>query len=135
MTCWSNTFRWRPCASLLVPRDEGCTQRSLRRPMLDPSRQARWNAVRRRAWLMLLLWCGAVGASAAETNTLGESIYRQGVLPSGAALHGAREAGIGVEGMAAACITCHRSSGLGTTEGRIVVPPIIGKYLFRAHST
>jgi hypothetical protein len=37
--------------------------------------------------------------------------------------------------MAAACITCHRGSGLGTTEGRIVVPPIIGKYLFRSHST
>jgi cytochrome c553 len=95
----------------------------------------RWSAVRHSAWLMLFLWCVAVGVSAAETDTLGESIYRQGVLPNGAALHGAREAGISVEGMAAACITCHRSSGLGTTEGRIVVPPIIGKYLFRAHST
>jgi hypothetical protein len=37
--------------------------------------------------------------------------------------------------VAAACITCHRASGLGSTEGRTVVPPIIGKYLFRAHST
>jgi hypothetical protein len=65
----------------------------------------------------------------------GMAVYRRGLLPSGAILVGRREAGVGVEGLAAACITCHRSSGLGTSEGRIVVPPIIGKYLFRSHST
>lgn len=83
---------------------------------------------------LAILWCTA-GSSAAQDGNLGEAIYRKGVLPSGAALQGVREAGVSVKGIAAACINCHRSSGLGTTEGQIVVPPIIGKYLLRAHST
>lgn len=81
--------------------------------------------------------CGLVGpwAAAANPGDMGAAIYRNGVLPSGQALRGERTAGVGVEGISAACITCHRPSGLGTSEGRIVIPPIIGKYLFRAHST
>jgi hypothetical protein len=58
-------------------------------------------------------------------------LYRDGVLPSGKPLRGEREAGIGVEGEAAACATCHRRSGLGSWEGQSVIPPIIGRYLFR----
>ena len=82
----------------------------------------------------MLPWVGATWS--ADTDTaLGEAIYRQGVLPTGAALIGAREGGVSVDGLRAACITCHRPSGLGTREGQIVVPPIIGKYLFRPHST
>jgi cytochrome c553 len=83
-------------------------------------------------WLLsatFSVWCADVDQS------LGAAIYREGKLPSGAPLQGQREAGAGVRGIAAACISCHRPSGLGTTEGQIVVPPIIGKYLFRPHST
>src|SRR5664279_3481331 len=88
-------------------------------------------------WLLamwLLPWTLSVW-SADLDNSPGAAIYRKGLLPSGAALQGEREAGSSVRGIAAACITCHRPSGLGTTEGQIVVPPIIGKYLFRSHST
>lgn len=86
--------------------------------------------------LVLPSWSGyASAASIDPTVAAGESIYRTGTMLSGAALHGEREAGASIEGLRAACITCHRPSGLGSTEGRIVVPPIIGKYLFRAHST
>lgn len=88
------------------------------------------------ALLVALLGAVTVTAHAADAEPgVGEAIYREGLLPSGAALTGAREAGADVEGMRAACITCHRASGLGTSEGRTVVPPIIGKYLFRPHST
>ena len=66
-----------------------------------------------------------------DTTYLGESIYRNGVLPSGAKLIGERENENNAEGVAAACVSCHRRSGLGTQEGRYVIPPIIGKYLFR----
>ena len=61
----------------------------------------------------------------------GERVYRQGVLPSGKVLRGEREAGAGVDGTSAACATCHRRSGLGSWEGQSVIPPIIGRYLFR----
>jgi cytochrome c553 len=88
--------------------------------------------------LLLAIWLlpwsfSAMGADVDQS--LGAAIYRKGQLPSGAALLGEREAGASVKGIAAACISCHRPSGLGTTEGQIVVPPIIGKYLFRSHST
>ncbi|MEI8169061.1 MAG: cytochrome c [Rhodoferax sp.] len=83
---------------------------------------------------LLELWATTAWGTESETSR-GAAIYTKGVLPSGALLHGDRGAGVGVDGMLAACITCHRASGLGTTEGRIVVPPIIGKYLLRPHST
>lgn len=35
-----------------------------------------------------------------------------------------------MEGRAAACVNCHRRSGLGMIEGQSVVPPITGEYLF-----
>jgi hypothetical protein len=64
-----------------------------------------------------------------------ESLYRQGLLPDGQSLRGERLGGEPVEGQAAACTNCHRRSGFGVEEGRIVIPPITGKYLFRGSST
>jgi cytochrome c553 len=93
------------------------------------------------AWLglkaLLALIClpTTFATAAGPDASIGEGIFRNGVLASGVALRGERDAGVRVEGLAAACMTCHRRSGLGTSEGRIVVPPIIGKYLFRSHST
>ena len=61
----------------------------------------------------------------------GESIYRVGLLPSGKPLRGERDSGVPVEGAAAACINCHRRSGLGAAEGRGYIPPITGQFLFQ----
>lgn len=96
----------------------------------------RWRST---CWMLIFsglleLWATTAWGTESETSR-SAAIYTKGVLPSGALLHGDRGAGVGVDGMLAACITCHRASGLGTTEGRIVVPPIIGKYLLRPHST
>ena len=80
-----------------------------------------------------LLWALALVATptlARAAPSAGEQIYRQGVLPSGRALQGDRESG-GIVGVGAACVTCHRRSGLGSWEGQSVIPPIIGRYLFR----
>lgn len=76
-------------------------------------------------------------ASAAEPSNhaaveAGQRIYRDGVLISGAPLIGAQAGGVQARGAAAACVNCHRRSGLGTTEGRIVAPPITPRYLFPA---
>ena len=86
-----------------------------------------------------VLACAATGrpapASAAGIAKAGEAIYRKGVLPSGAPLIGQREAGATVEGVDAACIRCHRRSGLGVLEGRgSSIPPISGLYLFKPRS-
>jgi hypothetical protein len=101
----------------------------------SPNRVARFEArfAARAAMIgALALWsitapCAPAGADLA----LGERIYREGVLPSGGLLHGDRSTGLGVDGATAACATCHRRSGFGTSEGTTVIPPITGKYLFR----
>jgi hypothetical protein len=65
----------------------------------------------------------------------GERLYRQGVLPSSKLLVAEREGAQPMQGQAAACVNCHLRSGLGTVEGRILIPPITAKYLFRPVST
>ena len=65
----------------------------------------------------------------------GERLYRQGVLPSSKLLVAEREGAAPMQGQAAACVNCHLRSGLGTVEGRILIPPITAKFLFRPVST
>lgn len=60
----------------------------------------------------------------------GETIYRQGMLPSGKPLEASRQGGARMDGTDAACANCHRRSGLGSREGLISIPPITGRYLF-----
>jgi len=62
----------------------------------------------------------------------GKRIYLDGILPNGHPLKGERAGGANLEGSEAACQNCHRRSGLGSLEGQIVIPPIIGKYLFNS---
>ena len=59
-------------------------------------------------------------------------MYREGILPSGQPLRALRENQTRVEGATAACVNCHRRSGLGNVEGNYVVPPITEKYLMRS---
>jgi len=57
-------------------------------------------------------------------------LYREGKLLSGRPLRGVRENNQLLSGADAACVNCHRRSGLGTVEGRIVLPPVNGRVLF-----
>lgn len=72
----------------------------------------------------------AIADSVADDVEAGRLIYQQGKLPSGKLLQGVRKGGTAVSGMAGACITCHRRSGMGSVEGDIQVPPITGNALF-----
>lgn len=75
--------------------------------------------------------CHANSRTDAETkSSVGKKIYQEGMLHTGAALAGIRADGLRVEGADAACVNCHQRSGLGSTEGQIVVPPVSGNYLF-----
>ena len=61
---------------------------------------------------------------------LGERIYRDGVLPSGAPLAGTLQGDVPVSGAAFSCASCHRRSGFGTSEGGAYVPPVTAPALF-----
>jgi cytochrome c553 len=82
-----------------------------------------------KAALMVVLHA-AVGSFAAGPDA-GEAIYRDGVVSSGAPLVAGRDGGTSMKGAAAACVNCHRRSGLGQVEGTTRTPPITGAYLFR----
>jgi hypothetical protein len=78
---------------------------------------------------------GHVKPQSSVDKNAAQTLYREGFLPGGQPLRGARPGSVPVEGQAAACANCHRRSGFGVEEGRIVIPPITGKYLFRESTT
>jgi ABC-type branched-subunit amino acid transport system substrate-binding protein len=73
-----------------------------------------------------------VGLCQAQTDPLaiGRAIYQQGMLASGQVLQGVGPADMKLTGRDAACITCHRRSGYGSSEGAIEVRAITGPALF-----
>ncbi len=73
----------------------------------------------------------APGWTAAGDAALGERIYREGRLASGEPLQARLRQGLALAGPKAACATCHRRSGFGSSEGTTPIRPITGRYLFR----
>jgi hypothetical protein len=82
-----------------------------------------------RAVALILLFSSPAIATA-NHSSLGQRIYQEGVLASGEPVEADREPGMHVTGATAACINCHRRSGLGMKEGRTSIPPVAGIYLF-----
>ncbi|MBM2775029.1 c-type cytochrome [Burkholderia territorii] len=94
-------------------------------------------------WLLLVALCAPAGyarcdeVAAAESVAsapvapadAGEAIFQRGILGSGAPLEAVHQDGVRLRGAAAACINCHRRSGLGSKEGNNTVPPITWRYL------
>ncbi|MDO8456520.1 MAG: hypothetical protein Q7T07_06375 [Burkholderiaceae bacterium] len=72
---------------------------------------------------------GALEAGA-DPLAIGRRIYREGLLPSGQPLQGLAPANVKLAGADAACATCHRRSGYGSSEGPIEVRSITGPALF-----
>jgi ABC-type branched-subunit amino acid transport system substrate-binding protein/cytochrome c553 len=81
-------------------------------------------------WLIFCLLIPLTAICGESDIEKGRRIYMQGVLPSGAPLQGMRT-GEDYSGKQAACVSCHRPSGMGSVEGDIQVPPITGHYLYR----
>ncbi|MBS0419493.1 MAG: cytochrome c [Proteobacteria bacterium] len=86
----------------------------------------------RRSICITLLWL--TGIASAWGDSVGERIYREGIVSSGAALQGDRGPGMHLTGATVACVACHRRSGLGMMEGASTIPPIAGIYLFNPRS-
>ncbi|WP_415774605.1 c-type cytochrome [Paraburkholderia sp. J11-2] len=71
----------------------------------------------------------APAAQSITTGSAGEALYQQGILSSGEPLEAMHEGGVHLQGAAAACVNCHRRSGLGAREGNSSIPPITWRYL------
>ncbi|MFM0081023.1 c-type cytochrome [Paraburkholderia sediminicola] len=63
------------------------------------------------------------------TANTGEAIFQKGVLGSGEPVEAMHDGGVNLRGAAAACMNCHRRSGLGSREGNNNIPPITDRYL------
>lgn len=81
-------------------------------------------------WAAATVSADETSAGAALRLEQGRRIYEEGVLPSGAALEGVRLGDQTISGAAAACVSCHRRSGMGTVEGDLQIPPIGGRFLY-----
>lgn len=66
-----------------------------------------------------------------QDSPVGVAIYLKGILGSGAPLLATRSGTDPVIGDQAACVNCHRRSGLGSQEARSTIPPITAGFLFR----
>ena len=74
-----------------------------------------------------------VGSSpAADADAeAGRRLYMEGVLSTGAPVTGTVRGGEPLAGPQAACVTCHRRSGLGLVEGGMTSLPVTGDILYR----
>jgi hypothetical protein len=82
------------------------------------------------AGVCLLLAQGWLAAEPATNSRIGGSIYRDGMLASGEPVRATTQKGVVLKGAAAACVGCHRRSGLGGSEGQSSIRPIAGRLLF-----
>lgn len=69
------------------------------------------------------------GDKATAGEQAGKMIYEEGRLPDGSPVR-AQLLGGEIQGRRAACATCHRRSGYGTSEGELDVPSVTGALLF-----
>lgn len=85
-------------------------------------------------WILIGPLLGLLSPLATATDPdpveVGRLIYQEGRRPSGEPLVGRRPDGSALSGAKAACMACHRRSGMGTVEGQVQVPPITGQFLF-----
>lgn len=72
---------------------------------------------------------GKTGLSKREET--GKRIYMEGTSSSGEPLRAWIRGDVPVSGTIVPCVRCHRRSGMGALEGRVVVHPVTGAALYR----
>jgi hypothetical protein len=88
-------------------------------------------------WFMATLLLGGIfsscfAADLSPSAEAGRRIYEEGKLQDGRDLNAVRGDNLKVTAQAAACVNCHRSSGMGNVEADVQVPPITGRFLLPA---
>jgi hypothetical protein len=71
--------------------------------------------------------------SQTEIMRLGERMYRQGILPSGASMSAFIRGDVEVDSSSFSCSSCHLRAGLGSIEGGVVTPPTTGNKLYKTY--
>jgi mono/diheme cytochrome c family protein len=93
----------------------------------------------RTVWLALAGVClllAQVGLAAEPADSrVGRSIYLEGLLASGEPVRATVQKNVALNGAAAACVNCHRRSGLGGSEGQSNIRPIAGRMLSSSSQT
>ena len=79
--------------------------------------------------LLSALLAPTVYASSPSAD-LGADIYLNGRLPSGKPVQSLSQGDIPLSGTQVSCVSCHKRSGMGTSESRFQVPPITFDALF-----
>ncbi len=74
-----------------------------------------------------MLWAGTAAENALE---LGRKLYLEGQLPDGEIITAKVRGDIELTGKQVICGTCHRRSGMGSSEGDQVIPAIAGNMIF-----
>jgi hypothetical protein len=69
----------------------------------------------------------------AEIIRLGERMYREGILPSGAPMPAFIRGDVEVDSSAFSCSSCHLRAGLGSIEGGVITPPTTGNKLYKPY--
>jgi len=82
------------------------------------------------ATLSLAVFPAALGDGRPAAGEAGKRIYREGVLPSGEEVGALVRGDVPLSGAPAACVNCHRRSGMGSVEGNTVVRPLAAEALF-----
>jgi hypothetical protein len=81
--------------------------------------------------LLACLWLLAAAPALADDSELGRRLYREGLLASGQPVLARVGQGLELRGAEAACVRCHRRSGLGGSEGATAIRPIGARFLFQ----
>jgi len=69
----------------------------------------------------------------AEIIRLGQRMYREGILPSGAPMPASIRGDMDIDSSALPCLSCHLRAGLGSFEGGVVTPPATGNRLYKPY--
>jgi len=100
---------------------------------VTPPRRSRWvNAFLLLASLdpaSVTLAAPPVRPSAPTAIDLGRRMYRDGVRPNGEPMEAVVLGDARLQGPSAACASCHRRSGMGSSEGSAEVPPVTATLL------
>lgn len=76
---------------------------------------------------------GSPAPTPEEIVRWGESMYRDGLLPSGEPMPAIINGDVKVPGNAFSCVSCHLRSGIGSVEGQVLSPPTNGKKLYNQY--